>query len=162
MAGYGFARSAYSCDNFLDALLVRLHFQKGLDLADGQVLPVTEGDELIECAEQFVSIPQDFPLIQALACAGDDLSEEVQGIDILEDVGLAVRDEDHVEFVKGLVDEANIVLFDGGMLCARISQLGEGCQKSFDSRSGHLAKLPREDSFPPAGADRCSKDNLGG
>jgi hypothetical protein len=39
---------------------------------------------------------QDFALVQAFADAGDDLSVEVEGIDILEDVGAQIRDEDKV------------------------------------------------------------------
>jgi len=61
-----------------------------------------------------------FPLVQTPASAADDLGEEVEGVDILEDVGLAVGDEDHVQLVQRLVYEADIVLLDGGMLRAGI------------------------------------------
>lgn len=104
-----------------------LHLEECLDLADGQVLAVTQGDQLVESAEQFVGISEDFALIQTLACAGDHLGEEMERVDVLQDVGLAVGDEDHVQLVEGLVDEANIVLLDGGMLCARIGQFRERC-----------------------------------
>ena len=72
----------------------------------------------------------------------------------MEDVGLAVRDEDHVELIKRLVDESDIVLLDGSVLGARVGKLGEGGEQSFDSRSGHLTELSREDSLPSAGTDR--------
>lgn len=95
-----------------------LHFEEGLDLADGQVLSVSQSDKLVECTEQLVCIPQDFSLIQALACTCDDLCEKMEGVDVLQDVRLAVGDEDHVQFVQGLVDEADIVLLDRSMLCS--------------------------------------------
>lgn len=138
-----------------------LHLQEGLDLADGQVLPVSQGDQLVESAEQLIGILDDLPFVQALARAGDNLGEEMERIDVLEDVGLAVGDEDHVELVQGLVDKTDVVLLNCGMLRTAVGQLGERGEESFDARPGHLAELSREDSFAPAGADRCGEDNLG-
>lgn len=54
-----------------------LHLQEGLDLTDGQVLPVPQSDKLIEGAKQLVCVLHNFPFVQALASAGDDLCEEV-------------------------------------------------------------------------------------
>ena len=150
----------YPGDDFLNPLLVRLHLEEGLDLADGQVLPVAQGDQLIERAEQLVGIAEDLALVQTLACAGNDLGEEVEGVDVLQDVGLAVGNEHHVELIQGLVDEADVVLLHGGVLGARVGQLGEGSQESLNSRPGHLAELSREDSLAPAGADGRGENNL--
>lgn len=151
---------SYSGDNLLDALLMTLHLEEGLDLADGQVLPVTQGDQLIESAQKLERIVDNFPLIQALACAGNDLGEEVQGVDVLEDVGLAVGDENHVKLVKRLIYESHIVLLDGRVLGAAVSELGERSQECLYSRSWHLPKLSREDSFPSPGANRSCEDDL--
>lgn len=137
-----------------------LHLEEGLDLTDGQVLPVTQGDQLVEGAEQLEGVLQDLPLLQALASTGDDLSKEMQGVDVLEDVRLAVRDEDHVELIEGLIYETNIVLLDRRMLCPAVCELREGGEEGFDARPGHLAELSRKDSFAPAGTDRCCEDNL--
>lgn len=136
------------------------HLQEGLDLTNGQILPVTQGDQLIEGAEQLEGILQDLALLQALASTGDDLGKEMQRVDVLEDVGLAVGDEDHVELIEGLVDESDIVLLDGRMLCPAVCELREGGEEGFDARPGHLAELSRKDSFAPAGADRCCEDDL--
>lgn len=138
-----------------------LHFEEGLNLADGQVLSVAEGDELVKGAEKLVGILDDFALVEGLACAGDDLGKQVQGVDVLEDVGLAVGDEDHVELVEGLVYEADIVLLDGGVLGAAVGKLGERSQESLYPRSWHLPKLSGEDSFPSSGANRSREDDLG-
>lgn len=156
MAGW-----TYSCDDLLDALLVRLHLQEGLDLADGQVLPVAQSNQLVEGAEELVGISHDLALIESLAGARDDLGEEVERVNVLEDVGLAVRDEHHVELVEGLVHEADIVLLDGRVLSASVGQLGERCQETLNARPGHLAELPGEDSFTAAGTDGCGEDDLG-
>ena len=40
----------------------------------------------------------------------------MERVDVLEDVGLAVGNEDHVQLVERLVDEANVVLLDSGVL----------------------------------------------
>lgn len=78
----------------------------------------------------------------------------------MEDVGLAVGDEDHVELIEGLVDESDVVLLDRRMLGPAVRELREGGEKGLDARPGHLAELSRKDSFAPAGADRCCEDNL--
>lgn len=109
------------------------HLEEGLDLADGEVLPVTERHQLIEGAEQFVGISEDFALVEALAGAGDNLGKKVERVDVLEDVGLLVGDEDHVQLVQGLVDESDIVLLDNGVLGARVGGLGERGEESFDA-----------------------------
>lgn len=54
-----------------------LHLQEGLDLADGQVLPVSQGNQLIEGAQKLEGILQDLTFLQVLAGAGDDLSKEM-------------------------------------------------------------------------------------
>ena len=130
-----------------------LHFQECLDLADCEVLPVPKGNQLIESTKKFICIPQYFSFVQGLACACNDLCEEMEGIDVLEDVGLAIRNENHVEFVKRLVHKTDIVLLNGCMLGTRVCQLWERRKKCFDSRPLHLTKLSGEDSFSTPGAD---------
>lgn len=75
---------------------MRLHVEEGLDLTQGEVLAVTESDQLIKGTQKLKSIAQNLALVQASADAGDNLGEEVQRVNVLEDVGLAVGDEDHV------------------------------------------------------------------
>lgn len=137
-----------------------LHLEEGLDLAEGQVLSVPERDQFVKGAEEIVGIAENFPLIEALACVRHHLGEEVEGVNVLQDVGLLVRDEDHVELVKGLVDKSDVVLLDRGMLGSTVCQLGKRGEESFYARPWHFAELPRQDSLPPAGADRGGEDNL--
>lgn len=84
----------------------------------------------------------------------------MQGVNVLENVGLAVGDEHHVELVERLVDEAHIVLLDDRMLSAAVGELRERGEESFDSRSWHLPKLTGQDSFPSSGAYRSCEDDL--
>lgn len=123
-------------------------------MADVEVLAVAEGNELVESAEQLVGIAQDFSLVEGLAGASDDLGKEVEGVDILEDVGLLVGDEHHVELVQWLVDKADIVLLDRSMLRSALGKLREGRKQGLYSRSWHLSELSGKDSFTPAGANR--------
>lgn len=104
-----------------------LHLQEGPDLADGQVLSVAESNQLVECAEKLVGISDNFSLVQSPAGARHHLGEQVQRIDVLEDVGLAVGDEHHVELVERLVNESHIVLLDDRVLCAAVCEFGERC-----------------------------------
>ena len=61
----------------MNTLLVRLHVEESLDLAQSEVLAVTQSNELIESAEKLKSIAQNLSLIQASADAGNNLGEEV-------------------------------------------------------------------------------------
>ena len=130
-----------------------LHLQECLDLADCKIFPIPLGDQLVKGAEKFVGILKNLPLIQCLACAGDDLCEKVERVDVLEDVGLSVGDENHVQFVERLVNKADIILLYGCMLSSSVCQLRERRQEGLNSRPLHLSELPGHDCFTPAGAD---------
>lgn len=134
---------------------MRFHIKEGLDLAKGEVLPVAHGDEFIKGAKQLECIAQNLPLVQALADAGNNLGEKVERINVLQNVGLAVGDEDHVQLVQGLVDEAYIVLLDRRVLGSTVGELGERCQESLNTGSLHLTELAREDGLAAACADGC-------
>lgn len=56
---------------------MRLHVQEGLDLAQSEVLTVSQSDELVKGAEKLKSIAQNFPLVQTSADTGDNLGEKV-------------------------------------------------------------------------------------
>lgn len=62
-------------------------------------------------------------------------------VNVLEDVRLAVGDKDDVQLIERLVDEAHIILFDDRVLGSRISQLGEGCEQGFNSRTSDFPEL---------------------
>lgn len=49
----------------------------------------------------------------------------MQTVDVLQDVGLPIRDEKKEKLVKGLVDVSHIVCFDRGMLSGGVGQFGE-------------------------------------
>ena len=136
-----------------------LHLQECPDLADGKVFSVTKSDQLVEGAEEFVGVLNDLPLVEAFASAGHHLSEEMEGVNVLQDVGLPVRDEDHVQLVQWLVDEADVVLLDCGVLGAAVSQLREGEQQRLQPRASHFVKGPRQDGLAAPGTDRRSKDH---
>jgi len=78
----------------------------------------------------------------------------------LENVGLAVGDQNHVELVQRLVYEADVVLLHGSMLGAAVGQFRERCQQCLYPGPWHLAELPREDGLAAPGADGGSEDNL--
>jgi hypothetical protein len=84
----------------------------------------------------------------------------VEGVDVLEDVGLLVGDEHHVQLVQGLVDESDIVLLDRCVLCARVCRLGEGCQEGFDARPLDVVECAGEDGLAATRANGRSEDNL--
>lgn len=155
------ARCPYASNDLLNALFVALHLQEGLDLADGQVLPVAESDQLIEGAEQLVGISEDLTLVQAPASAGNHLGEEVERIDVLKDVGLLVGNENHVQLIQWLVNEADIVLFDRGVLGTAVGEFGKGEQERLEPRAAHLVERPGQNGLAAARANRsCENDHL--
>lgn len=122
---------AYSCDDLLDALLMTLHVKECLDLANGQILAVTKGDELIKSTEQLVGVLNNLALVQALTGASDHLCKQVQRVDVLQNIRLAVGDENHVKFVEGLINKSDIVLFDDRVLCTAVGEFGERGKEGF-------------------------------
>ena len=147
-------------NDLLDPFLVTLHLQEGLDLADGEVLPVSERHELVKGADKLKGISEDLAFVEALAGAGDDLGKQVQRVDVLKDVGLLVGNKHHVQLVQRLVDKADVVLLDRRMLRARVCRLREGCQEGFETRPLDVVEGPREDGLAPASADGRSENNL--
>lgn len=75
------------------------HLQEHPDLGERQILPVSLGHQFVESAEQLEGIAQDLSLVEALANAGGHLGEKMKTIDILQNVGLAVGDEDDIQLV---------------------------------------------------------------
>lgn len=156
----GQSASTYTGNDLLYALLVALHLHKRLDLAHGQVLAVALRHQLVERAQQLKGIARDLALVERLAQPCHHLREEVQRVDVLQNVGLEVRDKNHVQLIEGLVDEADVVLLDGGVLRAAVGKLGEGGEEGFDAGPGHLPKEAREHGFAASGADGRGEDNL--
>lgn len=156
------AGPTYPRNDLLDALLVALHLQERLDLADGEVLPITKRHHLVKGAEDVKGMSEDLALVQRLAYAADDLGEEVQRVNVLEDVGLLVGDEHHVQLVQGLVDEADIVLLDRRVLGARVGGLGERGEEGFDAGALDVVESSGDDGLAAAGADGRSEDDLEG
>jgi len=134
-------------NDLLYPLLMTLHVKKSLDLAECEILSVAQRDQLVKCTEQLERIAKNLPFVQALAYAAYYLCEKMQGVDVLQDIRLAIRDEDHVQLVQRLIDEANVVLLDSRVLRPRIGQLWERSQQSLNPGSLHLSKLPRKDSL---------------
>lgn len=150
----------YPFNDLLDSLLVALHLQESLNLRQREVFPIAQCHQLIECAQQLEGIAGNLPFVQALANAGGHLSKQVQAINVLEDVGLAVGDQDDVQFIQWLVHEADVVLFDSGVLSSGIRKLGERGEQGLNARPSNFAELAREDRFTSASAYRRCEDNL--
>lgn len=150
----------YAGNDLLDALFVTLHVKEGPDLAEGEVLAVSEGDKLVKGTKQLVGIAKDLALVEGPAGARNDLGEKVERVNVLKNVGLAVGDEHHVELVEGLVDESDVVLLNRRVLGAALGQLGERREKSLNARPRHLAELAGQNGLPATGADRSREDDL--
>lgn len=147
-------------NNLLNSLFVTLHLKECLYLCQREVFSVSQGDDLVESAEQLEGIAQDFPFVQTPANAGDDLGKEVQAIDVLKNVGLLVCDQDNVELVQRLINESHVVLLDSSMLGAGICQFWERCEQCLDPRTRDLTELARENGFPAARTYRSGEDDL--
>ena len=102
-----------------------LHLQKSFYLAHCEVLAISQGHDLVEGTEQLEGILEDFPLVETSAYAGNYLGKEVKRVYVLKNVGLPVRDKDHVEFVQGLVYISHVVLLYSRVLGGRVGELGE-------------------------------------
>ena len=108
-----------------------LHFQDAFNLHEVDLLPPTQTYNLVERAEQLECMLRDFALLGGPAQIGHNAGKEVQGLDILENVGCLVGDEQDVEFFQRLVDIADVERFDRSMLSVGGDKLGERGQKRF-------------------------------
>ena len=84
-------------NNLLDLLLVTLHLEHIAHLHEIDLLPVSHADNLVKRAQQLERILQNLPLLCAPAKVRDDAREKMEGLDVLEDVGCLVGDEQDVE-----------------------------------------------------------------
>lgn len=75
--------SIYPLNDLLYSLLMAFHLQEGLDLRQGQILPVAQCDQFVERAEQLEGIAQNLPLIQIPANAGSNLGEQMKAVNVL-------------------------------------------------------------------------------
>ena len=124
---------------------MRLHLENAANLGDVDVLAIPEADDLIKGTEELKAVAEHGGLIERSAEVGDGAGEEVEGVNVLENVGVLVGDEDHVEVLERLVDEADGIGLDRGVLGASTDQLGEGGKKSLNARPRHVAELSRDD-----------------
>lgn len=94
-------------DDLLDLLFVTLHLDYTPDTNKADILPIPQADDLIESSQEIESPLLDLPLPTTPLHPGthptaqpqkitNDADEEFEGVDILEDVGCEIRDEDQV------------------------------------------------------------------
>ena len=131
----------HSCDDLLNLLFMTLHLQDTPNLSQVHVLPVSERDNLIKRAKNLEGILQNLAFIGAAAEVGDSASKEVEGVNILKDVGGFVGDEEDVEIFEGLVDVADVCGLDGGVLGIGGDQLGERGEEGLDPGLCHVTEL---------------------
>jgi len=82
--------------------------------------------------------------------------EKPQGLQVFQNVRRLGGDEQHVELLDRLVDVADRVGLDEGVLPDSTGhQLGKGRQQTFDPGLGHLNKLARQKGLATLGAN-CS------
>ena len=68
----------------------------------------------------------------------------MQRIDVLEDIGRLVGDEEDVEIFERLVDITDFGSFYGGMLAVGGNEFRERCEEGFDSGPRHRVELTRK------------------
>jgi len=93
-----------------------LHLQNTPHLHEIDLFPIPHTDDLIKRSKQLKTLFLNFTLISCTTHIRNDACEEVEGIDILEDVGGFVSDEEDVEVFEGLIDITDLSGFDGCML----------------------------------------------
>jgi hypothetical protein len=80
------------------------HLKESMDLLQRKVLSVSKCHYFVECTQQLEAVTGDVAFFIGFADGTDDLTKQVKGVDVLEDVRRAVGDEDYVELVLvGLV-----------------------------------------------------------
>ena len=71
----------------------------------------------------------------------------MQRVNVLEDVGCFVGDEEDVEIFERLVDITDFGGFNRGVLAVGGDEFWERCEEGFDSGSRHRVELTRENGW---------------
>ena len=120
-----------------------LHLQHAPHLRQRHLLSVAQAYDLVECAKQIESVFNNFPFFCVSAHVRHDAGNQVQRLNVLEDIGGLVRDQEDVKFLQRLVDVSNLGGFDRRVLGVCRDEFWEGGQKGFDPGSRHVAELAR-------------------
>jgi hypothetical protein len=128
----------------LNLLLVTFHFENTPHLYKIHLFPITHAYDLIKCAKELKALLLDFALISGAAHIRHNTREQMEGVNILENVGSLVGDEKDIEVFEWLVDIADLSSFDGGVLRVCGNEFGEGGEERFDVGTRHGVKLARE------------------
>lgn len=75
---------------------MRLHFQHILDLHQVDLFPIAQAYDFIKRPEQLERILQNFPLFGCAAHIRHDASEQMECVNVLEDVGGFIGDEEDI------------------------------------------------------------------
>lgn len=73
---------------------------------------------------------------------------------------MPIGNENDIQLVQGLINEADIVLFNGGVLGTGVRELGKRREKGLNSGASDFSELTRQDSFAPAGAYGRGENDL--
>ena len=85
-------------DHLVQLLLMAFHLRVLLDLADGHVLLVAQGDDLVECGQQLERGGADALLVHRRQhVLGEHLAEQAQRLQVLQDVAGLVGDQQQVQ-----------------------------------------------------------------
>lgn len=103
-----------------------LHLQHVAHLHEVDLFPVSHAHDLVERAQQIECVLDNLALLRTPAHIRDHAREQMESLDVLEDVGRLVGDEENVEVFQGLVDIANVGGLNGSMLRAGWDEFREG------------------------------------
>mmetsp|Transcript_6455 Transcript_6455/g.27161 ORF Transcript_6455/g.27161 Transcript_6455/m.27161 type:complete len:503 (+) Transcript_6455:441-1949(+) len=137
-------------------LLVRVHLEVLPNGAQIDVLAVpARRDDLVEREHEVEHLLRDALLGVAAGDFGHDLGEEAERVEVFDDVGGLVGDEQKEDLLDGLPDVSDRVGLDEGvLLVARAHEFGEGGEEALDTQTVHLDKLPCDEAAPRLGQHR--------
>src|SRR5690606_1109484 len=114
----------------------------------------------IESEDELIGVVHDFVFVGASTIFWNEFRHQMQSVEILHDVALLVGDDEHVERFDGLVEVANGVGLNEGVLLLEAHELRESSQQSLDSDSAHLYEESGDQSFTGLSAHGSSKNHL--
>ena len=121
---------------------------------------MAERDDLVEGEDEIEGGAADALLVGLLLrVLGEDLAEESQDVEVLEDVGRLVGDEEEVQLslLHGGVHVPDVLGLDVRVLGARADELGERGEQALDANARHRDVLARHQGCGRMGGEEATR-----
>mmetsp|Transcript_10649 Transcript_10649/g.16034 ORF Transcript_10649/g.16034 Transcript_10649/m.16034 type:complete len:244 (-) Transcript_10649:197-928(-) len=129
-------------NHLIQALVLAVHFQILVNLLKGDFLSVTTSDNFIKCKTKIISLVQNILFFRDTTKVSCHFVNEFKCLQIFQDVGRFVGDQQHIKLLQGCVQISNRISFQVRVVFVCTSnKLGKGRQQPLNSEFRDVLEL---------------------